>query len=169
MLHQPWQQSGRRCSKSAPGLACSPVLRLFFSNNIEKAGTLGPARGVVNRSTPRSMSGQRAALLWTTLPIAHFTPQTHTSPARAVLYFAGDDKRLERRHRRGQVLAMYQFSTVGRQFRICDSSSRLPRQRCVVSGETSNPHRFSLLILEASCVSSFLPTCAGSFTRRRGK
>ena len=113
------------------------------------------------------MSGQRAAPLRTTLPIAHFTPQIHASLARAVLYFAGDDERLERRHRRGQVLAVINFQRLADNLRLFVKTAKA--EVCRERGETSNPHPFSLKILEASCVSSFLPTHAGSFTRRRGK
>ena len=47
--------------------------------------------------------------LLTTLPIAHCTLQKHASLARAVLYFAGDDERLERGYLRDQVLAVINF------------------------------------------------------------
>ena len=76
------------------------------------------ARGVVNQSTPGRCQGSRAAPLWTTLPIAHFTPQTHTSLARALLYFADDDERLEREHRQGQVLAVINFQRLADNLRL---------------------------------------------------
>ena len=56
--------------------------------------------------------------LRTTLPIAHFTPPTHTSLARAVIYFAGDDERLERRHRQGQVVAVINFQRLADNLRL---------------------------------------------------
>ena len=53
--------------------------------------------------------GCAPSVLRTTLPIAHCTLQKHASLARAVLYFAGDDERLERGYRGGQVLAVINF------------------------------------------------------------
>ena len=74
----------------------------------------------MNRSTARSMSGQqgRAPSHNPAHTVAYYTPHTHASLARAVLYFACNDERLERRHRQGRVLAVVNFQRLANNLRL---------------------------------------------------
>ena len=89
-----------------------------FGSEIGKKFSTIRGFGAFSRIQTKHFVTFRTSMLRTTLPIAHFTPKTHASLAHAVLYFASDDERLERRHRRGQVLAVINFQRLADNLRL---------------------------------------------------